>query len=83
MGGGQQPLDQRPVPGSNHTLIAHWNGKAWKLQVSPDPRGFNVNELAGVSTTTAATTTAWAVGYSGHPDGRVITPEATLAEYRR
>jgi hypothetical protein len=42
------------------TLIEHWNGKAWKVQKSPNPRG-EFNGLVGVTATSA--TNAWAVGY--------------------
>jgi hypothetical protein len=44
-----------------HTLILHWNGKAWSQVASPTPAGLGV-ELYGVKATSA--TSAWAVGYS-------------------
>ena len=48
------------------TLVEHWNGKAWKVQKSPDPGGSsNDNHLQGVAATSA--TNAWVVGsyYNG------------------
>ena len=46
--------------GSNGTtLIAHWNGTAWKQQSSPDP-GSRATFLDGVAAISA--TNAWAVG---------------------
>ena len=44
------------------TLIAHWNGKAWKRVPSPNP-GSSSRLLQGVAATSA--TNAWAVGYAG------------------
>jgi hypothetical protein len=41
-------------------LVEHWNGKAWKIQPSPNPQGSNGGALSGVSATSA--TNAWAVG---------------------
>lgn len=44
-----------------HTLILHWNGKTWRRQPSPNPRGcIPGDELLSVSGTSA--TNAWAVG---------------------
>jgi hypothetical protein len=43
------------------TLIEHWNGKAWKVQPSPNRAG---SELRGVAATSS--TNAWAVGDYGH-----------------
>jgi hypothetical protein len=43
-------------------LVEHWNGKAWKVQMSPDPGGSSTpNGLEAVTATSA--TNAWAVGY--------------------
>jgi hypothetical protein len=43
------------------TLIEHWNGRSWKVQASPKPRGFQrYNELSAVAATSS--TDAWAVG---------------------
>jgi hypothetical protein len=42
------------------TLVEHWNGKAWKVQPSPN-RGSADNELFGVAATSS--TNAWAVGH--------------------
>jgi len=41
-----------------HTLIEHWNGKAWERVSSPDPGG--AAELDGVAA--AGATNIWAVG---------------------
>lgn len=51
------------VGGTNggKTLIAHWNGTAWKRVPSPSPPGA---QLHGVAATSA--TNAWAVGNT-HP----------------
>jgi hypothetical protein len=46
---------------ANHTLIEHWNGKAWKVAQGANPGGrSNQNELRGVAAVSAAD--AWAVG---------------------
>jgi hypothetical protein len=46
--------------GSVHqTVVEHWNGKAWKVQRSPNP-STTVNILNGVA---ATSTNGWAVGY--------------------
>ncbi len=51
--------------GVPQTLVEHWNGKAWKVQTSPNPGGSSQpNQLFGVAATSAAN--AWAVGYSGY-----------------
>jgi hypothetical protein len=42
------------------TLIEHWNGKAWTIQASPNPRGSHSTMLLGVAATSS--TNAWAVG---------------------
>ena len=44
------------------TVIERWNGKAWKVQTSPDPGGSNDSYLNGVAA--ASPKDAWAVGYS-------------------
>lgn len=47
------------------TLVEHWNGKAWKVQPSPNPGGFeNNHQLDAVATTSSKD--AWAVGYNGN-----------------
>ncbi len=43
------------------TVIERWNGKAWRLQASPDPGGTNDSYLSGVAAASAHD--AWAVGY--------------------
>jgi hypothetical protein len=43
----------------SRTLIEHWNGKAWKVQASPNPSKID-SELYGVAATSAKN--AWAVG---------------------
>jgi hypothetical protein len=55
--------------GGPATLIERWNGKAWKVQASPNPRGAGDDQLAAVAAT--STTNAWAVGNSG-PGGTLI-----------
>lgn len=55
------------------TLIARWNGKAWKTQKSPNPGGSSdENDLLDVAATSPEN--AWAVGdyYNGTIDQRVI-----------
>jgi erythromycin esterase-like protein len=47
--------------GADRTLVEHWNGKAWKVQKSPDPSSGGVNVLYGVAAVSASD--AWAVGY--------------------
>jgi hypothetical protein len=46
------------------TLIEHWNGKAWKVQPSPNPSR-HYSYLAGVAATSS--TNAWAVGNTNQP----------------
>jgi hypothetical protein len=49
-----------PDAGSqSQSLIEHWNGRAWKVQASPNTGGFS-NFLSGVAATSS--TNAWAVG---------------------
>lgn len=44
-----------------HTLVEHWNGKAWKVQASRSPGGSGSSDrLLGVAATSSAN--AWAVG---------------------
>jgi hypothetical protein len=43
-----------------HTLILHWNGKAWSLVSSPNPSCSTCDSLFGVAA--ASATSAWAVG---------------------
>lgn len=56
---GYYAANNRGTPKIN-TLIEHWNGKAWKVQRSPNPT--HQNTLYGVAATSAHN--AWAVGYS-------------------
>ena len=47
---------------ADQTLIEHWNGKAWKVEPSPNPGGSaNNNAFSGVAA--ASSKNAWAVGY--------------------
>jgi hypothetical protein len=55
-------------------LVLRWNGTAWKVQLSPSPRG--LSELHGVVATSA--TNAWAVGYRARTGG---SPDQTLLEH--
>jgi hypothetical protein len=49
---------------ADQTLIEHWNGKAWKVQPSPNPGGSaNNNAFSGVAAVSSKK--AWAVGYYG------------------
>jgi hypothetical protein len=59
----------------SQTLIAHWNGSAWKQQSSPNPgtAGSALNTLSGMAATSS--TNAWAVGYYNNGNG---TPYKTL-----
>ena len=50
------------VPGSERTLISHWNGQHWNLTPSPNASDSG-NELNAVTATTASN--AWAVGFGG------------------
>jgi hypothetical protein len=49
------------------TLVEHWNGKAWKVQPSPNPGGANGSQFWGVAATSA--TNVWAVGDIDFPNG--------------
>jgi hypothetical protein len=51
---------------ATQTLIEHWNGKAWKVQKSPNPGGTAnpYKALSGVAALSARD--AWAVGAYGH-----------------
>ena len=42
------------------TLIEHWNGRAWKVQPSPNPGGQQEDALYGVAAASASN--VWAVG---------------------
>jgi hypothetical protein len=57
-------------PSADKTLIAHWNGTAWKQVPSPNP-SVGVNILTGVAATSASN--AWAVGY-----GSIAMSDQTL-----
>jgi hypothetical protein len=47
--------------GGTRTLVEHWNGKAWKVQPSPNPGGSGkTSGLTGVTATSSGN--AWAVG---------------------
>ena len=63
--GPEQPPG-RPVsnPDPVQALIEHWNGRAWRVQKSPDVRGSG-NFLSGAAATSHAS--AWAVGNVGDP----------------
>jgi hypothetical protein len=50
-----------------NTLIARWNGTAWKLVPSPNPDAKDGDTLNAVSATSA--TNAWAVGGTDIPQG--------------
>jgi hypothetical protein len=51
---------------ADQTLIEHWNGKAWKLEPSPNPGGSSHdNVLNGVTATSSSN--AVAVGYYTNP----------------
>jgi hypothetical protein len=50
---------------SGKTLIAHWNGTAWKRVTSPSPSGDD--SLQGVAATSASN--AWAVGFTDSDTG--------------
>ena len=52
--------DNRSRGGLQMMLIEHWNGKAWRVQRSRQPRHDNGGALTGVAATSA--TNAWAVG---------------------
>jgi hypothetical protein len=60
---------------SRRTLIERWNGKAWRVQHSPNSGGYDSdNELRGVSS--VSPTDAWAVGNYATP-----TNQRTLVEH--
>jgi hypothetical protein len=56
------------------TLAERWNGTAWAIQHTPNPRGAYLSTLSGVSCTSAAACTA--TGYYNTSTG----PELTLTE---
>jgi len=60
------------LPGNSSitTLIEHWNGKKWKVVVSPNP-GSTGNELYGVTAISA--NNVWAAGYYNLNDGVAYT----------
>lgn len=48
---------------AEQTLILHWNGRAWKIQKTPNPGGSTANTANGLSSVTATSAkNAWAVG---------------------
>jgi hypothetical protein len=55
--------------GVENTLVEHWNGTNWTLQLSPSPNA-TVNYLNGVAATSA--TNAWAVGTIGDSPRRTL-----------
>jgi hypothetical protein len=58
-------------PQSSRNLIEHWNGKAWRVQRSPNPGRHNgFTPLNGVAATSA--TNAWAVG--SYNNGTTVQP---------
>ena len=46
----------------SRTLVEHWNGRAWRVQASPNRRAADDSVLYGVAATSS--TNAWAVGRS-------------------
>jgi hypothetical protein len=60
--------------GLARTVIEHWNGRAWKIQPSPNP-GSNSDFLQSVTALSA--TDAWAVGHYSSSE----TTEFTLVEH--
>ena len=59
--------------GTYLTFVEHWNGKAWKVQNSPDPGGYE-NDLYSV--TAVSSSNVWAVG-----DYHNATRDGTLMEH--
>ena len=53
---------------TTRTMIAHWNGSAWRAVTSPSPPGNSV--LTAVTATSARN--AWAVGYTRNTDKTLI-----------
>jgi hypothetical protein len=69
------------------TLIEHWNGRAWKVQASPNPQFFQ-DQWTGLSDVAATSATnAWAVGGAGEilsvsgPGHPPPSPMHTLIEH--
>jgi hypothetical protein len=62
--------------GPFQALIEHWNGKAWKVQASPQPGSIN-DQLNGVAA--ISSTNAWAVG--SYQNGNPFAPYQTLIEH--
>ncbi len=60
---------------TTQTLIEHWNGKAWKVQPSPNPSGSSNNFFDGVVATSPKN--AWAVGF--YENG--VLRDQTLVEH--
>ncbi|MEO6803149.1 MAG: hypothetical protein ABI197_07895, partial [Granulicella sp.] len=53
---------------STHTLILHWDGKAWKAIPHPNPgKGFDV--LTGL--TAISTSDVWAIGLFSNENNRI------------
>jgi hypothetical protein len=67
--------DSSKDSGTYRTLIEHWNGKAWKIQESPNLAG---TRLVGVAATSS--TNAWAVGFYEYRNGTSVI-EKTLIEH--
>jgi hypothetical protein len=56
--------------GLARTLIEHWNGRAWKVQPSPNPGSYS-DFLQSVTALSA--TDAWAVGYYSSSEANAFT----------
>jgi hypothetical protein len=80
--------DYYTARGDPRALIEHWNGRAWKVQPSPNP-SFNFPfpgqdlgpgiQLMGVTATSS--TNAWAVGYISVADQYGISGTRTVVEH--
>ena len=62
--------------GAPQTLVEHWNGRAWKVQPSPNAGSSPNGRLTGVAATSARN--AWAVGFYFNSKGN---PEALIEHW--
>jgi hypothetical protein len=64
------------VQGGDVTLAEHWDGSAWSVETTPNPKGARYNNLTGVSC--PAPTMCLAVGFTILANGGKVRPVAEL-----
>jgi hypothetical protein len=64
------------VQSTNLTLAEHWDGSAWSVESTPNPKGATFSDLSGVSC--PAPTMCLAVGFSILAGGSKVRPLAEL-----